>query len=58
MRIIRALLPRLRGTPPDIDQLRLGQKARYDAETAKGAGRADSGAGYSNPVDMDGFRPR
>jgi hypothetical protein len=57
MRILRRCSPACAATPPDIDQLRLGREARYDAETAKGAGRADSGAGYSSPIDMDDFRP-
>jgi hypothetical protein len=57
MRILRALLDRLRGTPPDPEQLRLAQKVWNDEETAKMSGRHEGNTGLRNPIDLDDFRP-
>lgn len=57
MRIVRALLDRLRGTPPDPEQLRLAQKVWNDEETAKMSGRHEGNTGLRNPIDLDDFRP-
>jgi hypothetical protein len=57
MRILESLLVWLRGTPADPEQVRRAEEVRYEAETAKGAGPDGSGAGYSNPIQMDDLRP-
>jgi hypothetical protein len=57
MRFLRALLERLRGAPPDPEQLRLAQRVSNDEEAAKMSGRHQGNTGMRNPHGMDEFRP-